>query len=102
MALASAFESPQRKSLGNEPVRRMTGPDIKSAALLQSFETAGVRSVAGGLLLDKVAPDSYIRSMRMATRFGTSAAGRAKQEQFGAMQGDKIARRMPPTSTARS
>jgi hypothetical protein len=23
----------------------------------------------------------------MATRFGTSAAGRAKQEQFGAMQG---------------
>ena len=39
----------------------MTGPDIKSAALLQSFETAGVRSVAGGLLLDKVAPDSYIR-----------------------------------------
>jgi hypothetical protein len=25
--------------------------------------------------------------MRMATRFGTSAAGRAKQEQFGAMQG---------------
>jgi hypothetical protein len=82
----------------------MTGPDIKSAALLQSFETAGVRSVAGGLLLDKVAPDSYIRSMRMATRFGTSAAGRAKQEQFGAMQG--VARRMPPipgtASTARS
>jgi hypothetical protein len=60
VAPASAFESPQKKSLGNEPVRRVTGPDIKSAALLQSFETAGVRRVAGGVLLDKVAPGSYI------------------------------------------
>jgi hypothetical protein len=59
-------------------------------------ETAGVRRVAGGLLLDKVAPGSYIRSMRMATRFRPSAAGRTKQEQFGAMQGHKIARRMTP------
>ena len=106
MASVSAFEGSQKKSLGNEPVRRVTGPDIKSAALLQSFETAGVRRVAGGLLLDKVPPGSYIRSMRMATRFGTSAAGRAKQEQFDAMQGSKIARRMTPipgtASTARS
>jgi hypothetical protein len=52
VAPASAFESPQKKNLGNEPVRRVTGPDIKSAAL--------VRRVAGGLLLDKVAPGSYI------------------------------------------
>jgi hypothetical protein len=44
--LECAFESPQKKSLGNESVRRVTGPDIKSAALLQSFETAGVRRVA--------------------------------------------------------
>jgi hypothetical protein len=42
--LASAFESPQRKNLGNEPVRRMTGPDIKSAASLQALEPAGGRA----------------------------------------------------------
>ncbi len=39
--LASAFESPQRKNLGNEPVRRMTGPDIKSAALLKHLNPLG-------------------------------------------------------------
>jgi len=59
-----------------------------STVFFLSFEseTAGVRCVAGGLLLDQVALGSYIRSMRMATRFRTSAVGRAKQEQFGAMQ----------------
>jgi hypothetical protein len=39
--LACAFESQQRKNLGNEPVRRMTGPDIKSAALLKHLNPLG-------------------------------------------------------------
>jgi hypothetical protein len=33
---------------------------------------------------------SYVRSMCMATRLGTSTAGRAKQEQFGALSGTKL------------
>jgi len=47
-----------------KPVRRMTGLDIKSATLLQAFEAAGRRRMAGGLPFDKVASGSYINCMR--------------------------------------
>ena len=45
-------------------VRRMRGPAIKSAALLQAFEGAGVDKWQGGVCFDKVASGSYIKSMR--------------------------------------
>ncbi|WP_245283702.1 type II toxin-antitoxin system Phd/YefM family antitoxin [Bradyrhizobium sp. URHD0069] len=63
MAPVCAFESPLRKNLGNEPVRRMTGRTFKSAALLQAFEAAGVGERQGAPF-DKVASGSYIESMR--------------------------------------
>ena len=43
------FESPQKKSLGNEPVRRMTGRDIRSAADALPVPAFGLKTLKNKL-----------------------------------------------------
>ncbi len=64
MVAAACAKARKSKVSEMKPVRRMTGLDIKSAALLQAFEAAGVDEWQGDLPFAKVASGSYIESMR--------------------------------------